>query len=822
MSGMRTPLLVAAASLTWLAAFSAPLGAAEIRQEADFAPTSTATEATAAHASPVARASARVIVKYKADSPLLRKHALSVAAQQADQAEALGQRMGVALRAGASVSERAHVVFASGMTSEQLAERLAGESDIEYAVPDQRRRRFTAPNDPLYLSGPPVSGRKGGPVVGQWYLRAPAGEVQSSLNIEPAWNVTTGGSNIVVAVIDTGVRFEHPDLQRVSAGGNLLPGYDMISNVDVANDGDGRDADASDPGDWLTQAEVEQVDGPFYQCDTVAENSSWHGTQTSGLIAALTDNGVGMASIGRNVRVLPVRVLGKCGGFDSDIIAGMRWAAGLSVAGVPSNPNPARVLNLSLGGDGVCRAAYRDAVAQINFVGAVVVASAGNSTGHAVSVPANCPGVIGVAALRHVGTKVGFSDLGPEISVSAPGGNCVDIGPGAACRYPILTTSNSGLSVPDSNEDGGSIYTDSFKVSLGTSFSAPLVAGTVALMLSARPAITPANVRALLQATARPFPTTGGDNGDGTLVPQCTAPQPTGAAQIDQLQCYCTTSTCGAGMLDAGAAVLAVQAVGSPNYTGLFWNSPAYSESGWGINFAHQGDVIFATWFTYDQTGTAWWLAMTATRTSNGSYSGTLYQTHGPAFDATPFSPAAVTASPVGSGTLTFSDADNGTFAYSVGGIAQTKSITRQVFAPVPTCAWGLQADLASATNYQDLWWAAPAGAESGWGVNFTHQGNTIFATWFTYGADGNPLWLAVTAQISAPGVYTGTLYRTAGPPFNATPFLPGNVALTSVGAATLTFANGNSATFAYTVNGVSQTKQITRQVFRAPGTVCQ
>jgi serine protease len=767
--------------------------------------------------------SARVIVKYKGDSPLLRKQALSVADQHASQAQALGARIGRELRTGAGLAEQMQVLFANGMTSMQLAQRLAAESDIEYAVPDERRRHFSAPNDPFYFAGPAVSTAAGGPISGQWYLRAPAGAVRASLDIETAWNVTTGSPSIVVAVIDTGVRFDHRDLLRASAGGNLLPGYDMISDVPTANDGDGRDADPSDPGDWLTLDEVQRRSSPFYQCDTVAEDSSWHGTQTSGLIGALTNNGLGMASVGRTVRVLPVRVLGKCGGYDSDIIAGMRWAAGLSVPGVPANPNPARVLNLSLGAEGTCTAAYLDAVAAIDAVGAVVVAAAGNGTGHAVGSPANCAGVIAVAGLRHVGSKVGFSEIGPEISISAPAGNCVNTQANAPCLYPILATTNRGLTVPIADAAGGSIYTDSFNASVGTSFSAPLVAGTVALMLSAQPALTPIQVRAALQATARPFPTTGGDNGDGTPVLQCTVPQPIGAPQVDQLQCYCTTSTCGAGMLDAGAAVLAAQRfVSSPNYTGLFWNAPAGSESGWGINFAHQGDVIFATWFTYDSAGKAWWLTMTANKTAEGTYTGTLYQTRGPAFSSALFSPAAVSSTAVGSGTLTFGDADNGRFEYSVSGVQQTKYITRQVFGTSPTCIFGAQPDLTLATNYQDLWWAAPSGTESGWGVNFTHQGNTIFATWFTYDADGTPLWLSATTPKTGPGVYTGTLYRTTGPAFDAVPFLPANVVLMPVGTLTLSFANGDDATFAYTVNGLTQSKPITRQVFRAPGTVCQ
>ena len=264
------------------------------------------------------------------------------------------------------------------------------------------------------------------------------------------------------------------------------------------------------------------------------------------------------------------------------------------------------------------------------------------------------------------------------------------------------------------------------------------------------------------------------------------------------------------------------------NYQGLFWNAPAGSESGWGINVAHQGDVIFATWFTYEPSGKALWLSMTAAKTAEGIYTGTLYQTRGPAFRAMPFNPAAVTRTEVGTGTLTFTDADNGSFAYAAFGVVQTKAITRQVFAPLPTCTFGAQPDLANATNYQDLWYAAPADSEAGWGVNLTHQGDIIFATWFTYDADGTALWLSATAARTAPEVYTGTVYRTTGPAFNAAPFLPASVTLANVGTLTLTFANGNSADYTYTLaldgpaSAVTQTKAITRQVFRAPGTMCR
>lgn len=495
-------------------------------------------------------AGARVIVKYKADSELLRKQAQSAAQTLGMRAQALGQRTGLALTAGHALSERAQVLFASGLSSEALAERLAKESDVEYAVPDRRKRVAAVPNDPLYVPNPvPVNG----PASGQWYLKAPNSTIRSAINAEAAWDLTTAPARagVVVAVLDTGIRKDHPDLAA-----NLLGGYDMVSDVDIANDGGGRDNDPSDPGDWITLQETTTVGGPFEDCSTdengnpVASDSSWHGTEVTGLIAALTNNGIGMASVARDVKVLPVRVLGKCGGFDSDIIAGMRWAAGLAVAGVPTNTNPAWVINMSLGGGSGCSAAYADAVSDIVGQGVSIVASAGNSEGQAVSEPAACSGVVAVSGLRHIGTKVGFSDIGPQVSVSAPGGNCVtDVG---ECQYPILTTTNSGTQGPVSNANGGSIYSDGLnRPSLGTSFSAPLVSGTVALMLSVKPDLTPAQVRSLLRSSARAFPTSGADAG----TPVCHAPN--GTAQDE---CYCTTSTCGAGMLDARAAVAAAAA----------------------------------------------------------------------------------------------------------------------------------------------------------------------------------------------------------------------------------------------------------------------
>lgn len=490
-------------------------------------------------------AMARVIVKFKPDAALPRKHAFAASADAretrsalAARANALGARLGMNLRTGRALNQHTQVVIAEHMSSKALAERLNRESDVERAVVDRRRTHHLVPNDPLYARGPQISGTTGGPEVGQWYLRAPGGEVTSSINATGAWDLTTGSASIVVAVIDSGVRAEHPDL-----AGRLLPGYNMIDDIPTSNDGGARDADPSDPGDWIT--EFESTDsGAFNGC--VVQDSSWHGTLTSSLIGAASNNASGMTGMAWNVKLLPVRVLGKCGGYDSDIVAGMLWSAGLSVPGVPDNPHPAHVFNMSLGGGGVCTLDYIEALAALSTLAhpPVIVASAGNSSGQAVSSPADCPGVIAVAGLRHIGTKVGFSDLGPEITISAPGGNCVNTGDNEPCLYPILGASNTGKTGPET-----STYTDSFNSSVGTSFSAPLVAGTAALMLSLRPTLTAEQIVTLLKKTARAFPTTGA----AATVQTCHV-----SDGSEQLECYCTTGTCGAGMLDVAAAVAEV------------------------------------------------------------------------------------------------------------------------------------------------------------------------------------------------------------------------------------------------------------------------
>ncbi|MFO1311026.1 MAG: FG-GAP-like repeat-containing protein [Burkholderiales bacterium] len=252
-----------------------------------------------------------------------------------------------------------------------------------------------------------------------------------------------------------------------------------------------------------------------------------------------------------------------------------------------------------------------------------------------------------------------------------------------------------------------------------------------------------------------------------------------------------------------------------PNYQGLWWN-PA--QSGWGINFAHQGDIIFATWFTYDTTGKPWWLIAVLYKGAGSVYSGTVQTVSGPLFNSSPFGPAPVQTQ-VGTMSVTFPDAKHGNVTYTVNGVSQAKAIEPQQFGPLPTCTWGAQANLALATNYTDLWWNA---SESGWGVNFNHQGDVIFATWFTYDSTGKPWWLIAVLYKSGAGVYSGTVETVTGPPFDTVAWDANQVVHTPVGTATVTFANGNAATFAYTVSGASQSKAVARQVFTPPGTACQ
>lgn len=255
------------------------------------------------------------------------------------------------------------------------------------------------------------------------------------------------------------------------------------------------------------------------------------------------------------------------------------------------------------------------------------------------------------------------------------------------------------------------------------------------------------------------------------------------------------------------------------NFSGLWWGAPAGSEAGWALNVWQEGDVIVATWSTYDANGKPWWLAMAATKGAGNTYSGTFYETRGPGFNA-PFDPTKVTNTPVGTGTLTFTDTGSGSFTYSLGGVTQTKPITRFVFAsPLPVCTFAPGIAPEQATNYQGLWWGAP-GFETGWSLSLTQQDGVIVADWFTHDTDGRPMWLSAGLFKVSGTTYAGALIQSTGAPWFA--FDARQVMLATVGAASLTFTDGNHGTFTYSLGGVTQSKPITRFIFVAPGTLCE
>ncbi len=465
------------------------------------------------------------IVKLRPSSPVNGSQKLG---STADRSVALAKRTGLTLELRREISPSMIATTSdAAVSASEALQRLRADPEVEFAVPDRRRYALaTNPNDPLFS--------------GQWYLKST--EV-SAVNAIGAWDRELGASGVVIAVLDTGVLYDHPDLGRTQNGGKLLPGFDFISGTASANDGDGRDADASDPGDWVNDSD--KTNSALADCDVTG--SSWHGTRVAGMIGALTNNASGVAGLDWNSRILPVRVLGKCGGIDSDILAGMRWAAGIHVNGVADNPNPARILNMSLGATSACEQSYRQVIQELTALKVLVVIAAGNE-GTMVSSPANCDGVAAVAAIRHAGSKVGFSNLGPEVTIAAPGGNCVNIN-GGPCLFSLDTTSNSGTTVPAAHT-----FTDQLNSNLGTSFSTPIVSGIAALMLSRNNNLSTPQMLARLREGARTFPTTVSDL---PTIQACHVPANTQDFQLEQ--CLCTPATCGAGMVDAARSLSAAE-----------------------------------------------------------------------------------------------------------------------------------------------------------------------------------------------------------------------------------------------------------------------
>lgn len=403
----------------------------------------------------------RFIVHYAEGSP-----------QRSDKNALLDELDTVSIEAGVGLSLRRQLSIPGAFllqadralppqAAEALLSALAKRPTVEYAEVDAIMTVAAQPSDPLYSY--------------QWHYYEPAG----GLNLPGAWDIATG-QGAVVAVLDTG-HTDHPDLL-----GNIVGGYDFIADTFVANDGNGRDADARDPGDWAARDECYR--------NSPATNSSWHGTHVAGTVAAVTNNNRGVAGVAYDAKVLSVRVLGKCGGYLSDIADAIVWSAGLNVSGVPANPNKADVINMSLGGSGVCGSTYQNAINLAVGQGVAVVVAAGNSNADAKDFrPANCNDVITVAAIDRNGAKASFSNFGAAVDVAAPG---VD----------VASTRNDGTATPTTH---GYYYMN------GTSMAAPHVAGLAALMRGVDKTLQPADLEQRLKESARPFPGTCNGCGAG-------------------------------------------------------------------------------------------------------------------------------------------------------------------------------------------------------------------------------------------------------------------------------------------------------------------
>jgi serine protease len=517
-------------------------------------------------ASPATAGTQHIIVKLRA-APAAQDGGEG---RTAEHLTALAARTGLTLEGYRPITTAMHVMRVSdpaGGSAEEVLGRLRADPEVQYADPDQRAYIHLVPNDSLY----PANALTG--YVGQWNLMPNSAVTPSAIDAQTAWNTTTGSASLVIADIDTGVRADHPDL-----AGRLLPGYCFISDPFVANNGTCPGSDDSDPGDWVTPADITNHPN---QCggETIPKGkpylpSSWHGTRVAGVLGALTNNNLGVGGVTWSGQILPVRALGTCGGLVSDIVSGMLWAAGLPVAlangqPAPANPHPANIINLSIGGSGTCAASYQDVINQITALGVLIVVSAGNESGP-VDQPANCSGVAAVAGLRHVGSKVGYSNVGPGMAVAAPAGNCVNT-PSATlpCVYSITTTTNLGATAPDANDYTGDFYCDpttgpnancplalnkdgtyhQYRTwNVGTSFSAPQVSGIGALMMSVNRKLNSCQLISRIKASALPFP-----QSSATTTAICPNADPNTG------ECICTNDgqTCGAGMANANGAVAA-------------------------------------------------------------------------------------------------------------------------------------------------------------------------------------------------------------------------------------------------------------------------
>lgn len=627
----------------------------------------------------------QIIVKLKFD-PLREAYAEMTSQMQSR----LSSEAGVTLSNARLTGQGSYVLsLPSKMRAEEvqtLTAKLSSSADVLYAEPDLHMDATVLPNDALFSQ--------------QWDM-VESEKVAGALGMPDAWEITTGDPNLVVAVIDTGV-LPHKDL-----GNRLLAGYDFVSDPVVANDGDGRDTDARDAGDWLTLSEAQN------KGLKAAVKSSWHGTHVAGTIAAAGSNGIGVAGVNWSSKILPVRVLGKGGGTLSDIGDAIMWAAGVPVIGVPNNPNPAKVINLSLGGTSLtCPNTYQTAINAAVNRGAVVVVAAGNSAASASNTtPANCENVITVGAVDRRGSYSAYSNYGSKLTVSAPGGNMYSSGLRSASDTGILSLMDGGATTPS--------YDNTYTSYHGTSMATPHVVGVVSLMLSVNPQLTPVQVKSILQTTARAFPKgTGYD---------------------------CSIADCGAGIVDAAAAVKSAKAMpgaisSNQPQTGWWWN-PA--QRGRAFIIEKRNDRMMFTGMLYDDSGRSTWYLADSTMTSPTLFTAPLYEYRNGQLLNGAYRPAEY-GKTVGDVQIQFTDATHATMTWPGG----TLAIER-----FPIIDNGLSLTTPAFKPDNGFWWNVD---ERGRGFAIETQGNYLLMVGFMYDTSGNPVWYGSWGWMTSDKKYVG------------------------------------------------------------------
>ncbi|MEV6183269.1 S8 family peptidase [Streptomyces sp. NPDC052016] len=528
--------LISAAAVS--AALLTAASTASVAVAQDGAPQAAAVPAAQTEAAPGTPAE-RLIVGYRSGAT----EATSNTAAEADataKGKAAGENLDFQRRLGTGA---ALVDLGEDLTKADVADvvaRYQADPQVAYVVPDRLNTPKADPNDTEYAK--------------QWDLF----EATAGMNVPGAWNTTTG-TGVTVAVIDTGY-VAHSDLAA-----NIVGGYDFIADTAVAVDGNGRDSNPADPGDWYNANEC--------GAGIPASNSSWHGTHVAGTIAAVTNNSKGVAGIAYGAKISPVRVLGKCGGYDSDIIDAITWASGGTVSGVPANSNVAKVINMSLGGDGACTSATQSAINAAVNRGTTVVVAAGNENDNVANhSPGNCSNVISVAATNRTGAKASYSNYGSLVDISAPGGQT-----STGTANGILSTLNSGTRTPS---------TENYAYYQGTSMATPHIAGLAALMKSANSALTPAQIESAIKANARALPgACSGGCGAGLADATRTVQAVSGSGGSTGGTTF--TSTTAVSIPDNGSAVESSIAV-----TGRTGNAPSALQVGVDITHTYRGDLV--------------------------------------------------------------------------------------------------------------------------------------------------------------------------------------------------------------------------------------